>query len=83
MVIAIQQALLTDSLRHCAVWFLGMLLFAAAEGCSDGAASLGATAPLAAFSGLGRLPGDHESQATAISDDGVVVVGISKSFSGK
>lgn len=52
-------------------------------GCGGNAGGSDSTPPTAAFTNIGPLPGDVSSQATAVSANGVVVVGISKSASGK
>jgi len=61
-----------------------VLLLAACAGCGGGGAGAPqGVPPTIAFTGIGSLPGDISSQASAVSADGSVVVGISKSVSGK
>ena len=52
-------------------------------GCGGNAATPDITPPTVAFANIGPLIGDVSSQATAVSANGTVVVGISKSASGK
>jgi probable HAF family extracellular repeat protein len=54
--------------------WLGLVLLAMLPGCNGD----GTAAPPATFSGLGSLPGDTHSEATAVSWDGSIVVGTSK-----
>lgn len=61
----------------------GALLLAACFACGGGAGTSDAVTPLVAVTRIDPLPGDVSSQATAVSADGAVVVGISKSASGK
>lgn len=58
-----------------------VLLLALCYGCGGGGSA--AIRPQAAVTGIDPLPGDVSSQAIALSADGAVVVGISKSISGK
>jgi len=61
-----------------------VLLLAACAACGGGGAGAPqGVPPTVAFTGIGSLPGDVSSQASAVSADGLVVVGISTSVSGK
>ena len=62
---------------------IGVCVLATSSGCGGSKSATPPTEPALVVLGIGSLPGDAASEALSVSNDGLVVVGTSKSVDGK